>query len=663
MADLLGVATSALSAQKTALGTVGHNIANVNTKGYSRQNVQFVTNQADQLGGNYIGAGMNVSGIRRIADEFITDQLRRDTQGNASFTAYSEYAVRIDSLLGDSATAVPPTLLKFFGAVSDVANDPSSIPARQVLVSEGSALANRFNAIYDQVSQQNITLNEDLKSTTAQITAIASQIASLNESITSSRSIGTPNDLLDSRDEKLRELSELVGIETIKASDGSINVTIGTGQAIVVGNNSYTVRATDALSGVTRAEIEVVIGTSTVRLSQGVSGGRLGGLLEVREQLIDPVFNEIGRMGLAIADSINQQHRLGTDIRGALGKDFFTDINTPTAEISRASTNISNTGTAALTVTIDDVSALTADNYGLTYSNATGNYTLTETTNNTVITSFAAPVPTPGSVSLPSLGFTVNFTAGAPDDTDSFLLTPTRFAGSEMNAEISNTSDVAAGMPIRANVPSGNVGTGTVEVVQVTDVTTADFTTTPLQLSPPYEVQFVTPTTYNVFDMSVPAAPVLVNAVPIAFVPNQSNNLLANAGLTPGYEVVFTGEPIGGDVVEITYSANGIGDNRNMLLLADLQSAKIMSGGTANFQSAYSQTVGGVGTRTRDSLIGREASESVLRQTTAQRESVSGVNLDEEAADLIKFQQAYEASARIIQVSSELFDTLLATIR
>jgi len=139
--------------------------------------------------------------------------------------------------------------------------------------------------------------------------------------------------------------------------------------------------------------------------------------------------------------------------------------------------------------------------------------------------------------------------------------------------------------------------------------------------------------------------------------------LLANAGLTPGYEVVFTGEPIGGDVVEITYSANGIGDNRNVLLLADLQSAKIMSGGTANFQASYSQTVGGVGTRTRDSLIGREASESVLRQTTAQRESVSGVNLDEEAADLIKFQQAYEASARIIQVSSELFDTLLATIR
>ena len=667
MADLMNIAVSSLLSQKTALGTVGHNIANVNTPGYSRQNVQFGTNHADVIGGEFFGTGTSVGGIRRIANEFITEQTRRDTQNNSSFSAYYEYAVRVDTLLGDDATAITPTLLNFFDAVSDVANDPASVPARQVLLSEGEALANRFNSVYAQVALQNDTLNADLESTTAQITAIASQIGSLNNSILTSGSIGgvggTPNDLLDARDEKLRELSELVGISVISNDDGTVNVTLGAGDALVVGVQSFQLSASSTMSGVTRHEISLTSGSRTVSIGQGLAGGRIGGLLEVREQLIDPVFNEVGRMGLAISDAFNTQHQLGVDLNGNLGREFFNDINASASELSRVSVSSTNIGNTSLSVTIDDTSALSTNNYELRYSGATGNYTLRETTNNTVVSTVAAPAVIPATIAFAGEGFSINFLNGAPADGDLYLITPTRFGASTIDAEISSTSEIAVGLPVKATAPFSNIGTTKVDVVQVTDVSTADFTSVPKQLSPPYEIRFVTTSTYDVYDVSNPAAPALVTGAPVAFNPDEPNNILANAGLTPGYEVVVNGAPAAGDIVTIAYNGSGIGDNRNALLLADLQAAKTMTNGTTNFQGSYAQIVGGVGTRTRDSLIGQEASESVLRQTVAQREAVSGVNLDEEAADLMKFQQAYEASARIIQVSTELFDTLLNSVQ
>ncbi|OUS29697.1 flagellar hook-associated protein FlgK [Gammaproteobacteria bacterium 45_16_T64] len=662
----MGIAVSSLISQKTALGTVGHNIANVNTAGYSRQDVQFGTNAPEQIGGQFVGTGMNVASVQRIANDFITEQMRRDTQNNSSFSSYYEYAVRIDTLLGDDATAITPSMLNFFDSVSDVSNDPASVPARQVLISEGEALANRFNSVYAQVALQNDTLNADLVSTTSQITAIASQLANLNNSIQTSGALGgiggNPNDLLDERDEKLRELSELVGISVINNTDGTVNVTMGTGQALVVGVQAFTLSAGSTMSGVTRHEISLSSGSSSVLIGSGLTGGRLGGLLEVREQLIDPVFNEVGRMGMALSATFNAQHELGVDLTGNLGKEFFTDINSNSAVLSRVSRSTTNTGTMAMSVSIDDTSVLGVDNFELRYSATTGNYTLTETANNTTIATIPAPGVVPSTVALAGEGFSINFLSGAPADGDLYLVTPTRFGASAIDAEISNTSEIAAALPVKASTPLTNSGSMVVEEVQITDVTTTDFTTAALQLSPPYEVRFVTATTYDIYDMSVPATPVLVTGAPVVFNPNQPNNMLANAALTPGYEVVVNGTPAAGDVVTIEYNSNGIGDNRNALLLADLQAAKTMAGGTVNYQGAYAQTVGGVGTRTRDSLIGQEASQSVLRQTVAQREAVSGVNLDEEAADLLKFQQAYEASARIIQVSTELFDTLLNSV-
>ena len=672
MPDLSSIALTSLSAHKTALATTGHNIANVDTEGYTRQVATFTTYPPEVIGNSYLGTGVNISNINRVTNQFLVEQYRRDTQNKEAYSSYHEYAVRIDSLLGDDATAVTPTLINFFNAVNDVADDPASVPARQVLLSEGEALVNRFNSIYNQIHLQNEALNQDMEAVTSEISELAASIADLNESIQAAGAnsfAGAPNDLLDKRDEAVRRLAELVGINVINEPNGTVNISVGSGQPLVVGNQSFTLTAQNGATGLSRNDILLSTPSSNLNITEQVFGGRLGGLLEVRQELIDPVFNEIGRMSLAVADTINDQHQLGMDLNNNIGGLFFSDINTASSEASRVAPNVSNTGTATITVTIDDTSALSTDNYELRYDGTSGNYSLVEMTNQTTVTSFAAPAVVPDTVSVASIGLTFNFTAGAPADDDVFLILPTRTGASEMDIELNSPNQIAAALPVRTNVATTNSGDAFVEDVQVTDTSTTDFTTTPLTLTPPYRVVFTSTTSYEIHDMTTPA--LVPSAATLAgtgtFVPNQSNNLLTDASVLPaplatGYEIVVNGEPQTDDVIDISYNTGAVNDNRNTLLLADLQRTKTMAGGTATFQEGYNRIVGGVGTRTRDARIGEEASETILRQTKSQLESISGVNLDEEAADLIRFQNAYQASARIIQVSSELFDTILGVI-
>lgn len=651
-----------MTAAQTALSTVSHNIVNVDTAGYSRQRVDIQTRMPQQFGGSFIGQGVDANYINRISNQFVTDQLRRDTQNFNSYNAYYEFAVRMDTLLGDDSTAITPTLQSFFDGVQDLSTDPSSIAARQVLLSQGQALVNRFNTVYEQVFQQNETVNTEMKNVASQITQLAEGIANLNDAIraVSANNVGQlPNDLLDQRDEAVRQLAEMVGIQVIQESDLTFNIFVGNGQPLVIGGDSFEVASQTSVSGVSRNDIVLRSGPTEINITSQLSGGRLGGLLEVREELIDPIFNELGRLAIVLTDTFNSQHELGMDLNNQLGGLFFADFNSPVAESARVSSSNNNSGTAGITVTISDTSVLTADNYELRYDGGTGNYTLFNSADNSTVATFANP-GAGNSVVIASEGFTINFTSGVPASGDSFLLTPTRRGATEIALEIDDVEQVAAAMPVVTQSPLSNTGQGFVERVVVDDTTTADFTTTPFALVPPYTVVFTSPTTYDVINSSTSA--VVVGGV--GFTPNQSNGLLEQAGLYPasGYDIIYNGVPATGDEVAIQYNNGGVGDNRNALLLANLRTTKTIGGGSTTYQGSYGQLVSGVGTRTRDAEIGQEASLSILRQTESQRESISGVNLDEEAADLIRFQQAYQSSARVIQVSSELFDTILNSL-
>lgn len=659
MADIAGIAVSGLVANKAALNTVSHNIANAGTAGYSRQTTEQQARVPQLFGSAYLGQGVDATAVTRISNQFVTDQLRRDTQNFNSYDAYYKYANNVDSLLGDSSTAIAPSLQSFFNSIQDLSTDPSSVAARQVVLSQGQSLVNRFNSVYQQLDQQNTAVNTELANTTSQITELAKSIANLNTSIRSNSSNSTgdmPNDLLDQRDEDIRKLSELVGVQVVRQNDLSCDVYLGNGQPLVIGSNSFSMSTQANNSGVNSSNVILTSGNTKLDVTSQISGGKLGGLLQVRKELIDPVFNQLGRVSMALSDTFNKQHELGMDMNNKLGGAFFGDINSPSAQSSRVSSSLSNTGTATMTISIDDTSALTADNYNLSYDSTSGNYTLTDTTTNAAVATFANPGPG-NSVAVPSEGFTINFTGGAPQGGDQFLVMPTRFGANQMNMQISSVDQIAAAMPVTTNLPTSNTGSGYVDKVVVSDTTTSDFTSAQYALTPPYSVVFTSPTTYDVVNSSTNA--VVVGGV--AFTPNQPNNMLQQAGLYPasGYDVVFNGVPATGDRVDIQYNNGGIGDNRNAQLLNGLATTNTIANGTATYQSSYGQLVSGVGTRTKDAQIGQEAAQSILNQTQAQRDSISGVNLDEEAANLMKFQQAYQASARVVKVSSDLFDAIL----
>ncbi len=660
MAELAGIALSGLKASQTALSTTSHNIVNVDTDGYSRQKTGMEVRTPRQLGGSFVGQGVDVESIYRVSNQYVVDQLRRDVSSFNTFDAYFEYAVRVDQLLGDDSTAITPSLQNFFDAVQDVANDPASIPNRQVLLSNGEALVNRFNTVYEQVFQTNETLNIELEAVTSKITQLADSIATYNESIQAVFTNNTgelPNDLLDQRDEAVRQLSELVGIQVLPQDNLSVSIFVGSGQPLVIGNESFAMETNATLSGVSRDEVILRSGASTQNISGLISGGRLGGLLNVRQELIDPVFNELGRIALVVSDTFNDQHQLGMDLDNQLGGLFFSDINTPLSEASRIAASSSNVGTASISVTVDDTSLLSVDDYRLRYDGGTGNYTLYNS-DNTVNAVFADPGA--GGTFVTADGFTLNFNAGVPVDGDEFRVMPTRYGAFGMSMEVNNVRQIAAALPVVTNEPLTNTGRGFVDEVVISDTTTADFTTTPFALTPPYRVEFTSPTSYDVINNTTNAV-----VVPgVAFIPGQPNGLLQQAGLFPasGYDVVYSGSPATNDVVEFNYNNGGVADNRNALLLGNLSLQRTVANGTVTYQGAYAQLVSGVGTRTNDAGVSQEAAETILSQSQSQWESISGVNLDEEAANLIRFQQSYQASARVIQVSSELFDTIINSL-
>lgn len=660
MAELAGIALSGLKASQTALSTTSHNIVNVDTDGYSRQKTGMEVRTPRQLGGSFVGQGVDVESIYRVSNQYVVDQLRRDVSSFNTFDAYFEYAVRVDQLLGDDSTAITPSLQNFFDAVQDVANDPASIPNRQVLLSNGEALVNRFNTVYEQVFQTNETLNIELEAVTSKITQLADSIATYNESIQAVFTNNTgelPNDLLDQRDEAVRQLSELVGVQVLPQDNLSVSIFVGSGQPLVIGNESFAMETNATLSGVSRDEVILRSGASTQNISGLISGGRLGGLLNVRQELIDPVFNELGRIALVVSDTFNDQHQLGMDLDNQLGGLFFSDINTPLSEASRIAASSSNVGTASISVTVDDTSLLSVDDYRLRYDGGTGNYTLYNS-DNTVNAVFADPGA--GGTFVTADGFTLNFNAGVPVDGDEFRVMPTRYGAFGMSMEVNNVRQIAAALPVVTNEPLTNTGRGFVDEVVISDTTTADFTTTPFALTPPYRVEFTSPTSYDVINNTTNAV-----VVPgVAFIPGQPNGLLQQAGLFPasGYDVVYSGSPATNDVVEFNYNNGGVADNRNALLLGNLSLQRTVANGTVTYQGAYAQLVSGVGTRTNDAGVSQEAAETILSQSQSQWESISGVNLDEEAANLIRFQQSYQASARVIQVSSELFDTIINSL-
>ena len=549
--SLDNIAVSGLLAFQRALSTTSHNITNVATEGYSRQRVDLSSRNPQLIGAGYLGKGVQVDAIQRAHDQFVVNEVNLRTSSYNQMQSYYSVASRLDTILGDSDIGLSPALQGFFDSVQDVSTNPTSIPARQVMLSKAESLSDMFHTLNGQLDAMASEINGQLEASVEQINGLANAIADLNKNIIRAQGAAggaPPNDLLDQRDVLIEKLSEMVSVTTTATPDGAVNIYIGTGQSLVLGVSANSLGIERNSFDVTQNEVALVVGNSSLQITGQLKGGKVGGLLGARTEVIQPAQLALGRIAVAVSETFNAQHQLGEDLNGNAGGAFFSAVNVSAPTVLPNSKN--NPASGTISVSVDDSNALYASDYRLNYDGT--NFSLIRQSDGVTVDSGFTTADFPRTIGSEgiTLSLSGSFAAG-----DSFLVRPVRYAAGQTGLAISNPAQIAAAA---AGTASGN--------------------------------------------------------------------------------------------------------NENALALAALQTQKVLSNGTASYHEAFGELVAQVGIKTNQAFVNGEAQRSLLNQAKDTRSSISGVNLDEEAANLIKFQQAYQAAARVITVSDTLFQSLLNAV-
>jgi flagellar hook-associated protein 1 len=551
MSGILGTAMSGLMAFQRSLDTTSHNIANVNTEGYSRQRVDLSARMPQFTGGGYIGQGVDVVTVTRSYDQFITNQLTASTSAFAETNTYSTLAAQVDNIVSSEASGLSTALKSFFNSANGVANDPTSLAARQVMASEAGSISQQFNRLSSQFESLRNEANSHMQGTIDDINSLAASIADLNGKIVTKMSHASgsqpPNDLLDQRDALITKIAEKISVSTIPQQDGSISVVLGKGQSLVLGASAA--KLSMAGSAADPSHKEILLGGQDI--GKDITGGELSGAIKFRDQVLDPAQQQLGLVAAGFTLQFNALHTTGFDLNGVAGTNMFS-MGTPALNVPVVA-DPSNVGSITATYDPLTIGQLTPSDYELRYDGAT--FSLKRLSDNTVTTYPGSP---PTTITGP--GFSIS-TGASVAANDSFLIRPTFNAAQNMATLISDPAKIAA------------------------------------------------------------------------------------AGTTGG-----PGLPV-------------LGDNTIALGLANLEKQATLLGGKTTLNGAYGQLVAKVGTLTHTAKISSSAQEALLNHAKQSRESLAGVNLDEEAANLIKFQQSYQAAAQVISVANSLFDTLIGAMR
>lgn len=605
-----------------ALEVTGHNISNANTPGYSRQVAEFTTRVGGGRGQLYVGGGTQVATIKRMYDQLLVDQFRTSTTGQARFSALNTLARRIDSLLADADTGLNTGLQNFFNTMQDVSNDPAEIPIRQALLGEADGLVNRFQVLNQNLDTLESEVNERITLAVSDISRIAEQIADVNDQIALAGVGALPNDLLDQRDALVLELSGLVGVSTTTQEDGSMNVFIGSGQPVVLSSNAQRLGVRGSEFDPTRVSVVYEGSSGTTPLDNSLSGGTVGGLLEFRSRMLDSSRQSLGQTAVAFAQQFNTQHASGMDLRGNLGGDFFA-IEPPAVLYSSNST-----GSGTANATIADLGGYTGADYILGYDGAA--YSLMRADDGQAIALSGT-----GTAVDPFLadGMSIEV-AGAPAAGDRVMIRTGHNAAGSIRNLISDPRAVALAAPTRALSSIANIGDAKIGTASVVDSSDPALLTSST-------IEFTSPTNYTINGAG-------------SFAYTDGDPIVIN-----GSSVTINGTPAVGDqfTIEANYGASG--DNSNALQLSDIQSLGVLDSGSIGIGESYAQLVASVGGTAHQIQTGLEAQNVIYANAEDAVLSQSAVNLDEEAANLIRYQQAYQAAAQIVNVTKTLFDSLL----
>ncbi|TFW32079.1 flagellar hook-associated protein FlgK [Massilia horti] len=644
--SLLSIGKSGLFAAQAALSTTGHNITNANVAGYSRQGVVQSTAIAMGQGYGFLGNGTQIAQVKRYTDEFLNAQVRTAQASSSAMDTYNAQISQIDNLLADSTTGLSPALQGFFGSVHDLTQPSAGVPARGTLLTSADILAARFQAMNARMEDIRQGVNGQITSNVTVINTYAQQIAKLNDQIAlaSGGDLRQPNDLMDQRDQLVMELNKHIKATVSQADNNSLTISIGNGQPLVVGKRAFELAATTSPTDLTRVEVGYVTGDKvTVLADSALTGGELGGLLEFRSKSLDLAQNSLGRIAIGLAETFNAQHHLGLDADGNFGGDFFSVAD------PFVSKNFNNNQSSTTTVTakISDATQLTTSDYQVDFDGT--DFTVTRLSDNqkTKIAPFPQTVPQ----TIDGVDFSIS---GSAAPRDSFLVRPTSNGAASFKVAITSSSQIAAAAPIRTKVPLANKGTGTISEG------TVDANYLANKLAGPLTLAFDSATgSITGFPATQPVT-VVAGGVTTTYAAGAAVPFTAGASYTvAGMSFSMNGKPADGDQFVIEPNT-GLGDVRNAGLLAGLQSKNIFNSGSTTYQSAYADLVARIGNKAREVQVNAEASKAQLAQAQGAAEDVSGVNLDEEAANLLKYQQAYQAASKVMQIADTIFNAILA---
>ncbi|GAP33759.1 flagellar hook-associated protein FlgK [Piscinibacter sakaiensis] len=657
---LMALGTRAMFANYAALQTVGNNIANANTEGYSRQEVQLETAGGQFTGAGFFGKGVNVATVTRSHDEFLT----REAAGTASVAArdkaLSEQLQQLEKVFTTGESGLGYTIGQVFNAFADVASKPQDTSSRQVVLARVNEMASRLRSASDQLNGLQAGVTQDLKTSVDAVNALSKEIASLNQQIASVKGFGhTPNDLLDQRDTAIAKLSEYIQVSTIAADDGSMSVFIGGGQKLILGNQATELAMVRDAYDPSKTQLGIRDAGIDRELPAGlITGGSLAGLLTFQNRDLTDARNQLGQLAAGVASQLNAQQALGLDLTEQPGAALLS-VGGPQVLTARG-----NTGGASVSVTLDDTRVVRASDYELTRDTA-GSYTLRRVSDDHVFQSPELPALTPAALAagIQVDGLTIRVDGNTALN-DRFLIRPVANAARDAAQVLTDPRGLAAASPVSAAAGLNNTGTVGVQSLQVLAQPPAPV--------PEVVFRFAVDATTKAVSYTVSTdGGATYSATPQPYSSNQPIDFPAGSA-TPQWRLTLGGNPADGDLVRVQRTPVPSANNGNANALLALRDVKMVGGeidnrtGTlaydpASYGDAYSNILGTFGVRVQTAKSLATQSASVAETARSLASNTAGVNLDEEAARLIQFQQSYQAAAKMLQVAQSVFDTLLQT--
>jgi flagellar hook-associated protein 1 FlgK len=640
MSGILNVGTRALLANQTILQVTGNNIANVNTPGYSRQVAVLQTVPGQFTGGGYIGKGVDILTIQRTYSEFLTRQAALAGATSAGDAARADKLKQLEGIFPGGTSGLGAAISDMMNAFSDVATAPTDLTARTVALTRVSEAASRLRAASTSLNELQSGVTQELDQKITAINSLATSIAAANEKIARATGLGQPpNDLLDQRDQLVRDLNKYIQTSSIPADDGTVGIFIGGSQPLVLGYSAAPLsRVSDDFNDPMKSKLAINRNGQSIVLDEAVlGGGEVSGLLRFQNTDMAEGRNLLGRLTLAVTTSMNDQHKLGLDLDGNVGGNLFTPTVFGTDNILKPSAPATlNTGTAELAMAVSDVTKLVASDYEVNFTGAaTGNIVRRS---DGVSTSFSA-------VPITVDGLTLSIASGSANAGDRFVIKPYSTSANVVQAEFSTPRALAVASPVAGMMGSNNSGS-----LQVSSLLAR--TNPPTAV--PVTISFTGANTYTRSDTGATSytytsGQPIEGAVPATTPPSQ-------------WSLTLQGVPKAGDTFTVeaqpsSYRNLSAGNATAMMLLRDVA----MFDGSA-MTDGYASMMSQIGIRVQSASYSAEISSSIATNLETDRTAVSGVNLDEEAAKLLQYQQAYQASAKMIQIANSIFDTLIQSL-